>query len=80
MFSNFLVIGKLNKEFYLYHKVPSKKLSNGLYFVDNDFFRLNNSKKKLKKKYKFHKKKLYYLLENLYKEKSIGIFKTCKII
>ena len=58
MFSNFLVIGKLNKEFYLYHKVPSKKLSKGLYFVDNDFFRLNNSKKKLKKKYKFHKKKI----------------------
>ena len=46
MFSNFLVIGKLNKEFYLYHKVPSKKLSKGLYFVDNDFFRSNNSKKK----------------------------------
>ena len=79
MFSNFLVIGKLNKEFYLYHKVPSKKLSKGLYFVDNDFFRSNNSKKNLKK-YKFHKKNCIICWKIYTKKKSIGIFKTCKII
>lgn len=34
----FLSIGKLNKNFYLYHDVKKKKIFDAPYFVDNGFF------------------------------------------
>lgn len=48
--SYFLSIGKLNREFYLYHGIKEKKIYNSPYFVDNNFFNIKDRKKKLKKK------------------------------
>ena len=56
--SNFLYIGKLNKEFYLNLKVPQKKLFPGFYFVDNNFFKMRCSKKKMRKKLRIKEKKI----------------------
>tara|TARA_X000000950_G_scaffold247616_1_gene306021 strand:- start:5688 stop:6806 length:1119 start_codon:yes stop_codon:yes gene_type:complete len=52
LFSNidfFLVIGKLNKQFYKSFKIKNSRLFNAPYFVDNNFFK---KKKKLKSKKK----------------------------
>jgi len=55
----FIYIGKLNKEFYIKHRVPPKKLFYAPYFVDNSFFDKENfDKNKLKKKYNLNYKKI----------------------
>ena len=43
-FDYFLYIGKQNYEFYRKNGVPKKKLFSAPYFVDNNFFKLNNKK------------------------------------
>ena len=64
------MIGKLNKKFYSYHKVPSKKISDGSYFVDNDFFDLKISKKKIKSKLKINSKKIVLFVGKLISRKN----------
>lgn len=68
--SYFLSIGKLNKEFYLYHGVENKKILPAPYFVDNNFFDFKSNKKKLKKKFNFEKKQIILFVGKLINRKN----------
>lgn len=65
LFSKILFIGKLNKEFYLHHKVPLKKLMPAPYFVDNKFFKIKFSKDQIKKRLNIKNKKVVLFVGKL---------------
>jgi glycosyltransferase involved in cell wall biosynthesis len=68
--SYFLSIGKLNKEFYIFHDVKQKKILPAPYFVDNNFFNLRLNKNILKKKFKLRKKKVVLFVGKLIERKN----------
>ena len=68
--SYFLSIGKLNKEFYISHGVKKNKIFSAPYFVDNDFFKISLSKKKIKKKLQLDNKKIILFVGKLIKRKN----------
>lgn len=68
--SFFLFIGKLNKQFYVYHKVSYKKLYDAPYFVDNSFFKKKTSKQKIKKKIKINAEKIILFVGKLIDRKN----------
>ena len=70
LFSKILFIGKLNKEFYLHHKVPLKKLIPAPYFVDNKFFKIKFSRDQIKKT-KYKKKKVVLFVGKLILRKTL---------
>ena len=68
--SYFLSIGKLNKEFYIYHDVEKKKILPAPYFVDNNFFNLKLNRIKLKNKLKIKKKNIILFVGKLIERKN----------
>lgn len=76
----FLSIGKLNKQFYIFHKVNKKKIFKAPYSVDNKFFINKNKKSNFLKKINLNKKKIILFVGKFIpRKRPIDFIKLAKI-